>query len=282
MAPPSAAVQARGVVLSESSSPLPHSGFQGYLGVDLADVNPHKAQELKLKEASGALITLIDHDAPAGQIGLKVNDVVIQLNGQAVENAAQLRRMLREIPAGRTVRLEISRDGNVQTVAVELADRREIERDIWKKIGDDEKVSAPAPGTGMLGKASNRSLSHGFHLPFFGSSPNVGALLEPLTSQMAEHLGVPSGGLMVKQVAHRSEADAAGLRAFDVILKVGPKAIERALRANQGKPVQLTVLRDNKQQTLTLQVDSKRHGELKFEKIFPAGDGTVSARLRHD
>ena len=57
-------------------------------------------------------------------------------------------------------------------------------------------------------------------------------------------------------------------RAFDVILKVGPDSIttlgdwERALRSNQGKPVQVTVLREKKQQTLTLQVDSKRHSEL--------------------
>ena len=51
---------------------------QGYLGVDLADVDQEKAQALKLKEVRGAVITLIDHDAPAGQIGLKVNDVVLQ------------------------------------------------------------------------------------------------------------------------------------------------------------------------------------------------------------
>jgi S1-C subfamily serine protease len=81
---------------------------------------------------------------------------------------------------------------------------------------------------------------------------------------MAEYLGVP-GGLMVRQVAHKSEAASAGLKAFDVILKVGSVPIatlsnwERALHANQGKPVQVTVLRDRKQQTLTLQVDSKRH-----------------------
>jgi len=56
------------------------------------------------------------------------------------------------------------------------------------------------------------------------------------------------------------------LQAFDVILKVGSAKIttlgdwERALRSNQGKPVQVTVLREKKQQTLTLQVDSKRHG----------------------
>jgi membrane-associated protease RseP (regulator of RpoE activity) len=106
-------------------------------------------------------------------------------------------------------------------------------------------------------------LPGGFHMPFFGSSLKVGALVEPLTSQMAEYLGVPSG-LMVKQVARKSEAATAGLKAFDVILKVGADAIttladwDRSLRANQGKPVQVTVLRDKKQQTLTLQVDSKR------------------------
>ena len=50
-----------------------------------------------------------------------------------------------------------------------------------------------------------------------------------------------------------------------MILKVGSEPVtnlagwDRALRSNQGKPVQVTILRDKKQQTLTLQVDSKHH-----------------------
>jgi S1-C subfamily serine protease len=267
MTPANAHAQGRGIIdLLHEPSVLLHSSSQGYLGVDLADVDQEKAQALKLKEVRGAVITLIDHDAPAGQIGLKVNDVVVKLNGQAVEGAEQLRRILREIPAGRKVSLEISRDGNLQTLAVQLADRKAMEQDVWNKLGNGGDVFAPGPGMGIL-TDGDAPMPGGFHMPFFGSSLNVGALVEPLTSQMAEYLGVPSG-LMVKQVARKSEADAAGLKAFDVILKVGPDSIttlgdwERALRSNQGKPVQVTVLREKKQQTLTLQVDSKRHSEL--------------------
>ena len=48
---------------------------------------------------------------------------------------------------------------------------------------------------------------------------------------------------------------------------------DRALRSNQGKPVQVTILRDKKQQTLTLQVDSKhRQGSLGTEHTPSAGD----------
>jgi predicted metalloprotease with PDZ domain len=278
MTPPGAAAQGRGLAeLLQEPSKLLHSSSQGYLGVDLADVDQGKARELKLKEVRGAVITLIDHDAPAGKIGLKVNDVVLQLNGQTVEGAEQLRRMLREIPAGRKVSLEISREGNVQTLAVELANRKVMEHDVWNRIGTGGDLFAPSPGMAMMGEGDSPQLG-GFHMPFFGSSLNVGVLVEPLTRQMAEYLGV-HGGLMVKQVAHKSEADAAGLKAFDVILKVGPDAIatlagwERALHSNQGKTVQVTVLRERKQQTLTLQVDSKRHGLLEFEELFPADDG---------
>ena len=131
LAPPGAAGQAVHIV-ALLRAPLPlllHSSSQGYLGVDLTDVDQEKAQALKLKEVRGAVITLIDHDAPAGQIGLKVNDVVLQLNGQNVEGAEQLRRLLREIPAGRKVSLVISRDGNMQTMAVELVDRKAMEHD---------------------------------------------------------------------------------------------------------------------------------------------------------
>jgi PDZ domain-containing secreted protein len=283
-APPGAAAQGRGITgLLQEPSKLLHSSSQGYLGVDLADVDQEKARELKLKEIRGAIITLIDHDAPAGKIGLKVNDVVLELNGQTVEGAEQLRRMLREIPAGRKVSLEISREGNVQTLAVELANRKVMEHDVWDRIGTGGDLFAPGPGMAMMGDGDSPQPG-GFHMPFFGSSLNVGALVEPLTSQMAEYLGVP-GGLMVRQVAHKSEADAAGLKAFDVILKVGQEAIatladwERALHSNQGKPVQVTVLRERKQQTLTLQVDAKRHGLLELEELFPAGDGMAVAEI---
>jgi len=284
IAPASAPAQGRGIIdIIQEPSVLLHSSSQGYLGVDLADVDQEKAQALKLKEVRGAVITLIDHDAPAGQIGLKVNDVVVKLNGQAVEGAEQLRRMLREIPAGRKVSLEISRDGNVQTLTAELANRKAMEHEVWNNIGTGGDVFGTGPGMAMMGDG-DAPLLGGFHMPFFGSSLNVGALVEPLTSQMAEYLGV-SGGLMVRQVAHKSEADTAGLKAFDVILKVGSDAIasmgdwERALHSNQGKPVQVTILRDKKQQTLTLQVDSKRHGMLEMEEIFPGGDGMVVAEI---
>ena len=292
LAPPGAGAQAGEIVQMLAQEPSPLLGHastsQGYLGVDVADLAQEKAQALKLKDVRGAVITLIDHDAPAGQIGLKVNDVVLQLNGQNVEGAEQLRRMLKEIPAGRKVSMQISRDGNMQTMTVELADRRVMEHDVWNKIGNGGDVFAQGSGMGILAGGSDEGLPGGFHMPFFGSTLNVGALVEPLTSQMAEYLGVPNG-LMVKQVAHKSEAATAGLKAFDVILKVGPEAVttlsdwDRALRANQGKPVQVTILRDRKQQTLTLQVDSKhKQGDLELQDLFGAGDGPLVAEMLPD
>jgi S1-C subfamily serine protease len=122
---------------------------------------------------------------------------------------------------------------------------------------------------GILSGGSGDVPSGGFHIPFVGaSSLNVGVIVEPLAPQMADYLGIQSG-LMIKQVARKSEAEFAGLKAFDVILKVGADGMattadwDRALRANQGKPVQVTILRDRKQQTVTLQVETtRRHAKL--------------------
>ena len=277
LVPRPAQAQAMGIaqVLEEPSPLLGASGSQGYLGVLVGDVDADSAAKLKLKDVRGAVITLIDHDAPAGSMGLKVNDVVLELNHQQVEGAEQLRRMLREIPPGRNVSLLVSRDGNTLTLATQMGDHKKIVESIWTRIAKSGEDILPSsgPGNTLLGDGNTPS---GSANPFaiFGSTLKVGALVEPLTSQMADYLGVP-GGLMVKQVTHKSEAAAAGLKAFDVIVKVGTEPIattadwERALRSNQGKPVQLTILRDRKQQTLTLQVDSKHKGELDRNDDFP-------------
>jgi membrane-associated protease RseP (regulator of RpoE activity) len=287
-APPAVRSQAQqfAPIFQDPSPLLAHAATPGYLGVDVADVDADKAQALKLKEVRGAVITLIDHDAPAGQIGLKVNDVVLAVDGQNVQGADQLRRMLREIPPGRKISLEISRDGNIQTLAVQLVDRKALDHEIWGKIGAEGATIEPAPPVPTMGVVgSDVPVTGSGHWPLFTSTLNVGALVEPLTSQMAEYFGV-QGGLMVKQVARKSEAAAAGFKAFDVILKVGSDSIntsadwDRALRSNVGKPVQVTILRNKKQQTLTLQVDSKHRGALDYEELFgPENDAIVAELL---
>ena len=249
------------------------------------DVDSDSANKLKLKEVRGAVITLIDHDAPAAQVGLRVNDVVLEVNGQTVESAEAFGRMMREIPPGRKVTMLISRDGATQTITVQLADHKKLDTDVWNKLNDGSDINSPVEGMGILGTGGggDAPLPGGFHMPFVGNSTlKVGALVEPLTAQMADYLGVQNG-LMVKQVARKSEAAAAGMKAFDVILKVGPDSIatvsdwDRSMRANQGKAVQVTILRDKKQQTLTLQVDSKKKSELDFEELFPDSECPLMA-----
>jgi len=263
-----AAATAQGRFLAEildDPMPLLHSASQGYLGVNLADVDQEKARELKLKEVRGAVITIVDHDAPAGRIGLRIGDVVLKLNGQTVEGAEQLRRMLREIPSGHKIQLEISRDGQTQNLQAELVDRRLMEREIWNRLGSETDDAPVSPAMGMLsgsGASGMGSIPGGFHMPSSGSTLKVGTVVEPLTSQMASYLGV-SSGILVKQVTRKSPAEAAGLKPFDVILRVGSESInttadwDRALRSNLDHPVSITILREKKTQTVTLDLKHK-------------------------
>ena len=260
--------------LLEKIDPLLTHNSPGYLGVLVSDVDNDSASKLKLKDVRGALITLIDHDAPAGQAGLRINDVILEVNSQRIESAEQFGRMLHEMPAGRKITLLLSRDGNSQTIEVQLCDRKAMEQDVWNKLRRQGDSVTPAPALGIF-NGSGEPGTPGFHMPFFGSTLNVGAVVEPLMAQTADFLGIQNG-ILVKQVTRKSEAAAAGLKPHDVILKVGTESInttadwDRSLRANQNKPVQVTILRDGKQQVLTLQVDSKHNkSELHYPDLFP-------------
>ena len=121
-------------------------------------------------------------------------------------------------------------------------------------------------------------------MPFFGSTLNVGAMVEPLTSQMADYLGVAeradgeAGGAQERGRRGRAQGirrDSQGRRRIDRHLADW----DRALRANQGKPVQVTILRDKKQQMLTLQVDSKHKGDVEFNGLLPDGPCPLMAMV---
>jgi len=248
-------------ILESPSLLLLHSRSQGFLGVDVGDVDQERVQALHLKDTHGAEITVLDHDAPAGK-ALKLHDVILQVNGRNIDSAEQVKQILHDTPPGRKLQLVVSRDGVPQTVTVQLADRRKVQEEARERL--DGVGPTAASGNTFLSDGADIPASGGFHSPFFGSSMHVGAMVEPLTAQMADFLGV-SGGVMIKNVAHKSAADVAGLKPHDVILEIGGEAVvtssdwERLLRSSEGKPVQVEILRDRMKQLVLLQVDGKRH-----------------------
>ena len=85
--------------------PSEEGGTTAYLGVDIADVTTDRLTALKLKEEKGVEVTMVDQDAPAGKAGIKEHDVILSMNGAAVDSKAQLQRMIHETPPGRFMML---------------------------------------------------------------------------------------------------------------------------------------------------------------------------------
>src|SRR5438128_6473755 len=110
-----------------------------WLGVETHEVTADKAKELKLSAERGVVLGKIVPDSPAAKAGLKENDVVMEINGQRVEGAAQFRRMIHEIPAGRTIQLTVWRDGRTQAISATLGKSEERHHAM--------KMVAPTPGT---------------------------------------------------------------------------------------------------------------------------------------
>jgi len=245
---------------------------QGYLGVDLGEVDSDRVNALHLKDDHGAEVTMVDHDAPAVKSGLRVHDVILQLDGQAVDNVDQLRRRLREIPSGHTVTLLISRDGNRISMTVQLCDRSVLQQQAWSQHFSVPDPAAPAPaptprtgGQSFLGK----SPSHGpaFLDSVIPKALYIGADVNPVKTQLADYFGVKSGtGLLVENVDYQSPAGRAGLKAGDVVVKGDSDQMARrsdwvkAIRNHRGQPVQVTVMRNKQEQILTMSAGKpKKH-----------------------
>src|SRR5450631_4089976 len=137
--------------MSSAGSASTH-GPQGYLGVSLRDISPEQFATLKLKEARGAEIVLVDHDAPAGKAGLREHDVVLQMNGQAIEGRDQIRRMLHDSPPGKTITLIISRDGQTTSITTQMATQEEVERQ-----ASEQHLPVPDPQATLSDNADSNS-----------------------------------------------------------------------------------------------------------------------------
>ena len=251
-------------------------GGSSYLGVDIADVSAERLSALKLKEEHGVEVTMVDQDAPAAKAGLHEHDVILSLNGSAVESAAQLRRMIKETPPGRVVALGISRDGQPLTIKVQLADRHKSMD--WEPANhefhfDMPKISIPdfdVPMAVIMGHASLRS----------------GLMIENITPQLGDFFGVKGGnGVLVRSVDKGSRGEKAGFRAGDVITKVNDQTVHdtsdftHALRSSTNNSAAVTIIRDKREQNLTLTLPEKKDSGQLLEDSFELPDLSAETQL---
>jgi serine protease Do len=248
---------------------------QGYLGIEMRDVTEDQVASLKLKEAKGAEITSLDHDGPACKAGMLMHDVILQMNGQAIDNDDQLRRMLREMPVGRTVSFVVSRDGQTQTMTMQTADRRAVEQEAWEKHYSVPAPSGAVHGNSFMGGSPSSVATPKSHKDLLGTPDIIlnpsftGAKLEVMGPQLAQFFGAVDGaGLLVRSVDEKSPAEEAGLKAGDVVVKVNSVPVSngtdwtKTVHDNRGKPVPVVVIRDKHEQTLTLTPDGKKRSSL--------------------
>ena len=224
-----------------------------YLGVDSRDVTPERSGALKLKSAQGVEILMVDQDAPAGKAGLKEHDVIQTYNGKNVQDVDQLRQLIRDTAPGAKVNLGISRDGQQQSVAVELADRKVMVG------GGNFVIHVPKIEIPPMPEIEVPSFA------MLQYSRRNGLMVENLSKQLGDYFGAKEGkGVLVRNVEKNSPAEAAGFRAGDVIIRIGSEPIEnmsdwnQTLRQQSAGKVPVTVIREKKEQTFTLTMPEKR------------------------
>jgi len=245
-------------------------GGNSYLGVDTRDITPDRLATLHLKDERGVEVTMVDQDAPAGKAGLKEQDVILTLNGTDVQSVEQLRRMIRETPPGRTVTLGISRGGQPMAIKVELGDRKKNYSYNFGPDGKDFKFNMPVMPTMPVMPDMDLPVS----IVMVHSSVRSGLMVENLTPQLGDFFGAKSGqGVLVRSVEKGSRADKAGFRAGDVIVKINGEPIHdsgdfsHALRGRKDNTASVSVIRDKKEQTITLSLPERKQSDLLHESL---------------
>jgi serine protease Do len=163
---------------------------RGWLGVAIQTLSSDLAGSLDLPpDTRGVLIADVQDDSPADEAGLRRGDIIISLEGEAVEEAGELRNRIALTAPDTTVELGVLRDGERGTFEVDL-------------------------GTFPEQPSAERAPSDQDHVP--------GLELSELTSELRSELGLPPQleGLVVRDVAPTSAAARLGLRPGDVVIEL--------------------------------------------------------------
>ncbi|HZL55616.1 MAG TPA: PDZ domain-containing protein [Bryobacteraceae bacterium] len=226
---------------------------RGYLGVGLGEITAERSKALKLKDEHGVEVTHVNENSPAAKAGIRENDVVLELNGQKINDSEEFARLIGESAPGAKVNMVVWRNASKQNLSATLG----VQPATYYSYSTGPEGMAPM--IPFPPEVLDGSVFQGL----MGQSPRIGIEGETLEGQLADFFGVKEG-VLVRSVIANSAAAKAGLKAGDVIVKVSgtpvsnTREISGVLRALH-KTATFTVVRNRKEITLNIEIAEERH-----------------------
>lgn len=96
---------------------------RGYIGVEPQDVTPELAEAFKLPRKDGAIVAAVMRNGPAARAGVRVGDILIDVDGQNVTNTATMLNVIAQLKPGTTATFRFVREGNTVEIPIRVGKR---------------------------------------------------------------------------------------------------------------------------------------------------------------
>lgn len=186
---------------------------RGYLGVQIQTLSPEAAGALGLPEGTkGVYVGEVTAGGPAERAGLKVEDIVLSVDGKPVDTSTELTRQVGAAEVGKRIRLEILREGRRQTLnaTVEARPPEAVLRGGEAGAGENGTPEAPAAANGPVVE---------------------GLSVSAITPALRQRYSVPDAvtqGVVVTAIQPRSKAADMGFQPGVVIMRANNRPLTSA------------------------------------------------------
>ncbi len=195
---------------------------RGWLGVGIQDISDEVAEYYGIKEKKGVLVTEVFPGDPADSAGIKPKDIIVSVNGKAIDSARKLTGIIADTNVGDTVKIDIIRNGKTKTLDVKIAKREET------------KISA---------KNTPKE-----------NKEQLGIRVSEITPETVRRFNLKDAkGVMVAGIESESKAAEAGLQIHDIIIEINHRNIssvadfDKAIEdVPEGKTINLFIRRLNR------------------------------------
>ncbi|MBA3334082.1 MAG: DegQ family serine endoprotease [Acidobacteria bacterium] len=210
---------------------------RGLLGVNIQNITPDMAKSLDLGDVKGIIVSNVQAGSAAEKAGIKGGDIILAINGEAIEDRNVLRNKVAGTQPGSEVKIRVLRDGREEELTAVLS---EFNVEGVKPDNPPEEQKAP-DNSDQNGK--------------------LGLSLQPLTPEFAKQLGLPAEteGMLVTEIDQNGAAASEGINRGDVILEINKQTVksleevQTALARSGDKPVLLLISRKGQTTFLTIQ-----------------------------